>query len=235
MAGDHRIKSPQEAIEARAAGDQRLQLAAEAGAEIGDARAFAIDRLNTELSERGAHEGAFPCAALTLSDRLERGEVPRLGDAVLAWRRKLDTLAVFSVVLLVLEMLWGRAAMIVFAISFDGVPDFTQPLAYYLTEEYITFAVVYSLVGGVFAGLIYAISVISMPLLLDRQVDAVSAGLLSMRLVLTQTGVMLWWAALIAGLTLLAMLPGFLGLLLAGPVLGHASWHAYRGSVRCSD
>ena len=85
--------------------------------------------------------------------------------------------------------------------------------------------------GGVLAAPVFASSVITLPLLLDRQVDAVSAGLLSMRLVLTQTGVMLWWAALIAGLTLLALLPGFLGLLLVGPVLGHASWHAYRAAI----
>lgn len=176
--------------------------------------------------------GPFLCLGLYHASReLETGQRPRFWSALTAWRHSGAQLAIFAAVLLVLEMLWGRAAMIVFAISLDGVPDFSQPLASFLTEEYITFAVVYTLVGAVFAGLIYAISVVSMPLLLDRQVDAVSAGLLSMRLVLTQTGVMLWWAALIAGLTLLALLPGFLGLLLVGPVLGHASWHAYRASV----
>ncbi len=176
--------------------------------------------------------GPFLCLGLYhASSELEEGHRPSFGAALTAWRQSGAQLGIFAAVLLVLEMLWGRAAMIVFAISLDGVPDFSQPLASFLTEEYITFAVIYTLVGAVFAGLIYAISVVSMPLLLDRQVDAVSAGLLSMRLVLTQTGVMLWWAALIAGLTLLALLPGFLGLLLVGPVLGHASWHAYRAAV----
>ena len=176
--------------------------------------------------------GPFLCLGLYDASRaLAQGRRPTFWAALTAWRQSGAQLAIFAAVLLVLEMLWGRAAMIVFAISLDGVPDFSQPLASFLTEEYITFAVVYTLVGSVFAGLIYAISVVSMPLLLDRQVDAISAGLLSMRLVLTQTGVMLWWAALIAGITLLAMLPGFLGLLVAGPWLGHASWHAYRSSV----
>lgn len=68
-------------------------------------------------------------------------------------------------------------------------------------------------------------------MILDRSVDAVSAGLLSMRLVATQPGVMWLWAALIGVLTLLAMLPGFLGLLVVAPVLGHASWHAYRAAL----
>ena len=63
--------------------------------------------------------------------------------------------------------------------------------------------------GAVFASLIYAVSVISMPMILHRQTDAITAGLTSMRLVLTQTGVMLWWAALIAVVVGLALLAGF--------------------------
>ena len=66
---------------------------------------------------------------------------------------------------------------------------------------------------------------------LDRSVDAVSAGLTSLRLCLTQPWPMLVWGATITVLVVLALLPGFLGLLIVGPVLGHASWHAYRGAV----
>jgi uncharacterized membrane protein len=86
-------------------------------------------------------------------------------------------------------------------------------------------------VGAVFAGLIYAVSVVSIPMILHRQTDAITAGLTSMRLVLTQTGVMLWWAFLITLFVALAMLPWFAGLLVVGPVIGHASWHAYRSAV----
>jgi uncharacterized membrane protein len=86
-------------------------------------------------------------------------------------------------------------------------------------------------VGAVFAGLIFSISVVAMPMILDRETDAITAGLTSLRLVLAQPGVMLLWGALIAGLTLLAMLPWFAGLVVVGPILGHASWHAYRAAV----
>jgi len=68
-------------------------------------------------------------------------------------------------------------------------------------------------------------------MILDRETDAITAGLTSLRLVLAQPGVMLLWGTLIALLTVLAMLPWFAGLVVVGPVLGHASWHAYRAAV----
>jgi len=86
-------------------------------------------------------------------------------------------------------------------------------------------------VGGVFAGLIFVTSAISIPMILDRQTDAISAGLTSIRACLNNPGVMLLWGALITGLIALAMLPAFVGLLVAGPVIGHATWHAYRQIV----
>ena len=89
----------------------------------------------------------------------------------------------------------------------------------------------YIVVGGLFAGLIFAISVVAMPMILDRQTDAITAGLTSLRLCLTQPGLMLLWGAAITVLVAAAMLPWFLGLLVVAPVLGHASWHAYRSTV----
>ena len=92
-------------------------------------------------------------------------------------------MAIFGGVLLILEMLWGRASLIIFAVSFDGMPDFKGSLLALLDPENIGFIVAYLGVGAVFAGLIFAISVVSMPMILDRSVDAISAGLTSLRLV----------------------------------------------------
>jgi uncharacterized membrane protein len=111
------------------------------------------------------------------------------------------------------------------------MPDFKGSLLALLDPENISFIVAWVLLGLIFATLIFAVSVVSIPMLLHRPTDAITAGLTSMRLVLTQTPVMMWWAFLIAALVVLAMLPGFAGLLVVGPVLGHASWHAYRAAV----
>jgi len=172
--------------------------------------------------------GPFLCLGLYQASRsLSQGREPRLWTSLTAWRFSGGQLAIFAAVLLILEMLWGRATMIVFAISFDGVPDFNAPWRTFLTDEMLTFIGLYTAVASVFAGLIYAVSVVSMPMIMDRSVDAISAALTSMKLVTTQPGVMLLWGGLIVTLVVLAMLPGFLGLLVVGPVLGHASWHAY--------
>lgn len=173
--------------------------------------------------------GPLMCLGLYYASAcLERGEQPNIFTSLVAWRTCLNTVMIFGGVLLILEMLWGRASLIVFALSFDGIPDFKGSLMALLDPQNVSFIVAYLAVGSVFAGLIFSVSVIAMPMILDRDVDAVTAALMSMRLVLTQMGVMVWWGVLIAVIIGLAMLPGFLGLFVAGPVIGHASWHAYR-------
>ena len=86
-------------------------------------------------------------------------------------------------------------------------------------------------VGAVFAALLFSLTVVSLPMLLDREVDFVTAMLTSFALVRESPGVMLGWGALIASCLFLGMLPGFLGLFVVLPLFGHASWHLYRRAI----
>lgn len=88
--------------------------------------------------------------------------------------------------------------------------------------------------GGVMAAPVFASSVVTMPLLLDRQISVLDAVLTSWRVVLANPAPMAFWAGLIMGLTLLGLASLLLGLILVIPMLGHASWHAYRELVEAA-
>ena len=139
-----------------------------------------------------------------------------LGDSLTAWDEHIGQMAIFGFVLLVLEMVWARSTLVIFALSFDGMPDFKGSLMALFNPENIEFIVAWMAVGSAFAVIIFSVSVVSIPMMLDAQVDAITAGLTSLRLVLTHTGVMLLWGALITALVVIAMLPWFAGLLVTG-------------------
>jgi uncharacterized membrane protein len=87
------------------------------------------------------------------------------------------------------------------------------------------------MLGGLMAAPVFASSVVAMPLLLDRQVNTLQAVLTSWKVVLTHPMPMVLWAFLIMGLSMVGVLSLFLGLIVIVPILGHASWHAYRDLV----
>jgi uncharacterized membrane protein len=137
-------------------------------------------------------------------------------------------------VLIVLELLWGRASLVVFAVFFNtGMPSTSGVMQAVFNPQNWEFVVAYAIVGGAFAMLVFSVSVVSIPMILDRDTDAISAAITSLEVVFHNTATIVWWGMLISVLTAAAlMLPWALGLWLVGPLLGHASWHAYRGSVR---
>lgn len=166
------------------------------------------------------------------SRRREAGEPQDLGASLTCWDRHLGSMAMLVLVLLLLELLWGRASLVVFAVFFNtGMPTTATVVQAVFNPQNLQFLAVYTVVGGVFAALVYSTCVVSIPMILDRDTDAITAGLASMQVVASRPGVMLLWGALIVAILLGAMaLPWALGVIVAGPLLGHASWHAYRGS-----
>ena len=167
-----------------------------------------------------------------VSKQLEQGKPPLLSESLTCWDSHLASMGMLVMVLMVLEMLWGRAAMVVFAISFDtGMPTTANMLQTLLRPENWEFLLVYTAVGAVFAGLVFASMVVSLPAILDLDTDALTACITSMRVVASNKGVMLLWGMLITVLIAASFLFYSVGLIVLGPVLGCASWHAYRASV----
>ena len=160
---------------------------------------------------------------------------PSLRASLMAWRPTKGTMGIFAGVLLILELLWGRASLVVFAVTFNTMPSTEKLIPQLLNPDNLGFLITYTVVGGIFATLIFGISVISIPMIMDRKTDAISAALTSIRACLQNPGVMFIWGALITLLIGLAMLPMFLGLLIVGPIIGHATWHAYRHIVPPPD
>ena len=176
-----------------------------------------------------------PFLAMGLYDtsrRREAGLAPQLSESLTCWDRHMGSMGMLVLVLVVLELLWGRASLVVFAVFFNtGMPSTTGVLQAVFNPENWSFVAVYALVGGVFAALVFSTSVVSIPMILDRDTDALTAGITSMRVVLENPLALLLWGARITALVVASLWFWGAGLLLAGPVLGCASWHAYRACV----
>jgi uncharacterized membrane protein len=168
-----------------------------------------------------------------VSRRREQGLAPDLTYSLTCWDSHLGTMGMLVLVLIVLELLWGRASLVVFAVFFNtGMPSTAGVVQAVFNPENWEFVAVYMMVGGFFAALVFASMVVSLPMILDRGTDAISASITSIQVVYGNTLVMLLWGFLITLLVVIALIPWGLGLLLVGPWLGHASWHAYRGTVK---
>jgi uncharacterized membrane protein len=127
--------------------------------------------------------------------------------------------------------------LVVFAVFFNtgGLPSTATAFDAVLNPQNWEFIAAYVCVGGFFAGLVFASMMVSIPMILDRDTDAITAAITSLRVFFDRTGVALFWGALITCWVGLAMWPMAAGLLVVGPWLGFASWHAYRGSVHVID
>lgn len=175
-----------------------------------------------------------PVLALGLYDksrRIENGETARLGTMLLVKARSRAQILFAGVMLCLLMLLWMRAAVILYALFF-GLRPFTgldQTLPFLFgTPEGWALLIVGSAVGGLFAAFAYSISVFAIPMLYDRRVDVFTAMAVSMNNVWHNLGTMVTWGAMVVALSALAIASGLLLMIVIFPLLGHATWHAYR-------
>jgi len=138
-----------------------------------------------------------------------------------------------AAVIVVFFLFWNFLAHMIFAL-FLGTATLTNissSLAVFASVQGLTMLAVGSSVGAVFATLLFSLTVVSLPMLLEREVDFVTAMLTSVGVVTESPVVMLGWGALIAVLLFFGMATGFLGLFVVLPILGHATWHLYRRAI----
>jgi uncharacterized membrane protein len=174
----------------------------------------------------------FAIGLYELSRRRECGEPLELLPTLAVWRRNMPAIGTFSLILIVLYLVWARASLVVFALFYEGgMPTMEGFFRELLKFNNLEFLIAYLAVGGLFAGLVFAFSVVSIPLMLDRNQDTVTAMLASFMALVQNFPTMIVWGALIAGLTLLGFATALLGLIVTMPLVGHATWHAYRALI----
>ncbi|MDH3228971.1 MAG: DUF2189 domain-containing protein [Alphaproteobacteria bacterium] len=177
-----------------------------------------------------------PAAAVGLYDvsrRLESGQPVALGASLRAVLSRADTFAAMGLVLMLFFLAWMEIALLIFAFFFSdraiSADNFVE--AVFFAPESLPFLVAGTVAGGILAAGVFAISTISLPLLLDRDVGVPTAVTTSLRAVYRNRKALALWAMIIAVFMSIGVATLFLGLVLTLPLVGYATWHAYRDLV----
>lgn len=181
--------------------------------------------------------GPILCTGLyELSRRRERGEAAGLAHVLAAWRRGTRPLVWLGLGLALAGTAWVLVSALLVAVfvkaPITGAESFVR---YIVLSEGTNLYLVWALAGGFGASLVFAATVVSAPLLLDRDTDLWTAVWASIRAVGASPGAMSLWATIIMVATAVSMATAMLGFIVAIPVIGHATWHAYRDTVDASS
>ena len=163
-----------------------------------------------------------------ISAQLERGQQPQMiRSARAAWRRHFGNEMIFALALLVIFLVWARAAVMV-SVFFptDGDPTFNDWFMY------LGFG---SMIGAVFATITFSASAFSLPMIMHRDVDSITAIVTSVNAVLRNKRAMIVWLSLVVLSLVLGVLTAFVGLIVIIPVIGYAAWHGYLETIDADD
>jgi len=161
-----------------------------------------------------------------ISAELERGERPTLRRVLLEERGRLADALVYSLALLVLTLVWMRAG--------TGVQIFYPESGRPSPTELLGFYAIGSAVGSIFALIAFAASAFALPMLLDVRTDGITAMVTSIHATLRNKRAMAVWIVVIVAAVLVGFATLLVGLMLTMPLIGHATWHAYRETIDSS-
>jgi uncharacterized membrane protein len=177
----------------------------------------------------------FAMGMYDISRRRDRGLPVRLLPTLTAWRANVPAIGFYAVILALLMAVWIRVSVVVVALFFEGGMPNAATLVTDLAESEngLFFLLAYAAAGFGFALLVFSTSVISLPMLLDREnMDTLTAMITSFNALRLNFGPMLLWAAIIVALVVAGFATFYVGLMVVVPWIGHATWRAYRETVK---
>ena len=171
-----------------------------------------------------------------MSREMEFGRKPSLKHAIFALKKNTGTLLAFALALGFLHTIWTRLTGLLIALFFSDLNTSGKNMFEIMSEpQTIIFLAVFLVLGALIVGFAFSVSVISIPMIMHRNVDIVTAAMTSIRVVKKNPRKMFTWGVMISGIMLFGMATAFIGLIFAFPIVGHASWHAYRDLVERPD
>lgn len=159
----------------------------------------------------------------SISCQIQAGMTPKLGYCLREGRRHLGNELIFAVILSVIFLVWARAASMTH-ILFPEVSNAEW-------TEYIPFLAVGTFEGAVFSAIIFCFSAFSLPMIMDRKADVVTAVITSINAVLRNKSVLFLWACIIVVIVAIGFATAFIGFVILMPLVGHATWHAYQETI----